>query len=206
MRVNRLALVKELFLNNCIMFGEFVLSSGKKSSFYIDLRIVPSIPELYCKVINTYIQYIKANNIVFDKICGIATAGLPIASVISYNLSKPLIYVRKETKDYGRKKIIEGYYERGDRILLIDDVATTGKSLVNAINILREEGCIVSDALVFVDREQGASLELSQLGVKLHAILKVSEILSALLHEKAITKEQYSKAISELGSEFEPAL
>jgi len=196
--MQKVELAKELFFNKCVSFGRFILSSGVESSFYIDLRIVPSIPGLFNKVVNAYTEYIVQRGIEFNKICGIATAGLPLASVVAFKLGKPFIYVRKKTKEYGKKKRIEGLIGKGDIVLVIDDVATTGKSIYSAVCSLREEGCIVNDALVLVDREQGAKELLKSINVSLHSIFTARELFTVFYNEKMISKEQYLSAIREI--------
>jgi len=145
-------LAAELFRHGCVLFGEFRLSSGALSPYYIDLRRVPSFPRLLQTVVEAYIRKIREERIKFDRIAGIATAGIPIASVLAYRLEKPFLYVRKEEKTHGTGKRVEGVVEAGERVLLVDDVVTTGSNLLLAASALREQGARVEDVLVLIDR------------------------------------------------------
>jgi len=118
-----------------IKFGDFTLASGKKSSYYVDLRLVPSYPHQF----RTMIKYLQ-NNIAesvglnsFDSLVSVPTGGLVIASALAIETVKPLIYVRSKPKDYGTSKSVEGQIHEGMKVVMIDDVATTGGSVVNAI-------------------------------------------------------------------------
>ncbi|MEM2282027.1 MAG: orotate phosphoribosyltransferase [Candidatus Hadarchaeales archaeon] len=173
-------LAAELFRHGCVLFGEFRLSSGALSPYYIDLRRVPSFPRLLQTVVEAYIRKIREERIKFDRIAGIATAGIPIASVLAYRLEKPFLYVRKEEKTHGTGKRVEGVVEAGERVLLVDDVVTTGSNLLLAASALREQGARVEDVLVLIDREQGGGAELERNGLKLHSCLKVTELVSEL--------------------------
>jgi orotate phosphoribosyltransferase len=137
-----------------------------------------------------------------DKIAGIPTGGLPWASVLAYNLSKPLVYTRKEIKLHGRERKVEGVLASGDRVLLVDDVITSGKSTLAALESLRAEGGVVESALVLIDREEGGKGHLEKQGVKLYSVAKISEIAQKLLDMEAITKAQYGEIV---GKEIEGA-
>jgi uridine monophosphate synthetase len=104
----------------------------------------------------------------------------------------PMIYARKEAKDYGTKKIVEGAFKQGETVLVIDDLITNGASKFEAVVPLQAEGLVVKDFVVLVDREQGGVKELSEKGFGLHAVLKVSELLEALRANKKISEEQFS--------------
>lgn len=184
-----------LFNCKCILFNNFKLSSGITSPYYIDLRIIPSYPEAYEIVSNMYIKKINELNIEIDKICGIAVSGLPLASLIAYKLKKPFIYSRKEKKEYGTKSFIEGFLERGEKILVIDDVITTGESIIRTIKALREIDAIVEKAIVLIDREQGGFEKLKENNIELISIIKASQIFEILFNKKLISKEKYEKIL-----------
>ncbi len=194
------SIVLTLFDCKCILFNDFKLSSGITSPYYIDLRIIPSYPEAYEIVSDTYIRKINELNIKFDKICGIAVSGLPLASLIAYKLRKPLIYSRKEKKEYGTKSFIEGILEKGEKILVIDDVITTGESIIRTIKALREIGAIVEKAIVLIDREQGGFEKLKENNIELISIIKASQIFDILFNKKLIPKEKYGKILEYIKS------
>jgi orotate phosphoribosyltransferase len=173
-------------------FGAFKLTSGKISPYYIDLRIVPSFPDAFQKICEFYVDFIKneIGNRNFERIAGIPVAGIPFASLIAYNLKKPFLYIRKGVRFHGRQRRIEGILAPGDRILLVDDLITTGISLRNAAKAIRAEGGVVSDAAVLLDREEGGREKLDKSGIKLHALLNISEIVKKLYELEAIDEEQ----------------
>jgi len=184
-----------------IKFGNFTLASGKKSSYYVDLRLVPSYPHQF----RTMIKYLQ-NNIAesvgldsFDSLVSVPTGGLVIASALAIETVKPLIYVRSKPKDYGTSKSIEGQIQEGMKVVMIDDVATTGGSVVNAIKSLKEANITIEDAYVIVNRMQGADEALKELGVKLHSITNIIQITQALHEQKLVdddTLEKVRKQIS----------
>jgi len=175
-----------------LQFGTFKLTSGKISPYYIDLRVVPSFPDAFKEICDFYISFIQENVGVknFDRIAGVPVAGIPFASIIAYNFEKPFLYIRKGARLHGRQRRIEGVITPGDRVLLVDDLVTTGLSLRNAAKAVTAEGGIVTDAVVLLDREEGGKDNLKKDGVKLHAMLKISEIANRLYEIGAIDKEQ----------------
>ncbi len=174
-----------------IKFGVFELSSGKPSPYYIDLRVIPSFPDEYREICDFYTQTIiheiGLGN--FDRVAGIPLAGIPFASQIAYNLKKPFLYMRRNLKPHGRERRVEGILVSGNRVLLVDDLLTTGLTLKEAAEAVRAEGGVVTDAVVFLDREEGGKEELQKIGVKLHPLLKISEISKTFYDLGAIDQE-----------------
>lgn len=168
-------LVEALISAGALKFGKFVLSSGRESNYYVDLRIIPSFPDLFSEVIEAYVSMISPYD--FDRIAGIETAGIPIATGVSLKTKIPMIYVRKEAKKHGTGKVVEGVVHEGDEVALVDDVITTGASKVRAINALRALGVKVEHVFVLVDREEGGRERLKQEGCELHAYLKASDLI-----------------------------
>jgi uridine monophosphate synthetase len=159
----------------CIKFGEFTLKSGIISPIYIDLRQLVSFPKLLHQVASAYLTIL--NKLSFDRLAGLPYAAIPIATAISIQGGQPMIYPRKEPKTYGTKADIEGIYHQGDRVVIIDDLATTGSSKFEAINKLASEGLIVKDVVVLIDRQSGADRALSNEGYKLHSITTLTNLL-----------------------------
>ena len=177
-----------LYQNGIIKFGEFKLASGKSSSYYVDLRLVPSYPHQFRRMIK-HLQDMISEQIGFDNfdtIGSVPTGGLVIASSLAYELVKPIVYVRSQAKDYGTGKLVEGVVRSGDKILLIDDVATTGGSVINGIKELKKAGAKISDAYVIINRLEGAAKNLLDMGVNLHQILDIMQIAKILHEEKLI--------------------
>ena len=190
-------LPKILIHTGALKFGVFTLSGGKLSPYYLDLRIVPSFPDAFKNSMELLAQAAKEIQTV-QKIGGIPTGGLPWASVLAYSLSKPLVYVRKEIKHHGREKMVEGMLAPGDRVLLVDDVITTGHNILDALQTLRAEGGVVEDALVLVDREEGGREHLHKVGVRLHSVTRISELAQRLLDMDAITQSQLEEITAQL--------
>ena len=184
-----------LFKNNIIKFGNFTLSSGKKSSYYIDLRLVPSFPHQFRKMIKNLqkliIEKIGLDN--FDSLVSIPTGGLIIGSALAIETVKPLIYVRNKPKDYGTAKSIEGKISSDMQVMMIDDIATTGTSVLNGIKQLKEEGLLISNACVIINRLEGADKILNSVGVTLHQLTDILEITEILFQEKLIGEDILEK-------------
>jgi orotate phosphoribosyltransferase len=183
-----------------LKFGVFKLTSGKISPYYIDLRIVPSFPDAFQEIRDFYVDFIKEEIGVqnFERVAGIPIAGMPFASLIAYNLKKPFLYIRKGVRIHGRERRIEGVLAPGDRVLLIDDLITTGLSLVKASKAIIAEGGVVSDAVVLLDREEGGKEKLEENGVKVHALLSMGEIANKLHDIGAIDKEQLKTILKQI--------
>jgi orotate phosphoribosyltransferase len=175
-----------------IKFGAFKLTSGRTSPYYIDLRIVPSFPDAFQRVCDLYMKLIEKELSAesFDRIAGIPTAGMPFASVIAYHLKKPFVYIRQKVKLHGRERRIEGVIMPGNRVLLVDDLITTGLSLRKAAKAIKAEGGVVSDAIVLLDREEGGEERLAKDSIKLHYLLTASEAATKLYELGAIEEDQ----------------
>ena len=183
-----------------IKFGDFTLASGKSSSYYVDLRLVPSYPHEFRMMVkyleNQITEDIGLEN--FESIVSVPTGGLVIASALAIETVKPLIYVRSKPKDYGTSKSVEGKIHDGMKVVMIDDVATTGGSVVNAIKSLTEVNVPVKDAYVIVDRMEGATESLEGLGVKMHSILNILQITEILYEQKMIDVEIFDKVKNQI--------
>jgi len=190
-------LPKILIHTGALKFGVFTLSGVKLSPYYLDLRIVPSFPDAFRSSINLLAEEARRIRTI-DKIGGIPTGGLPWGSVLAYSLSKPLVYVRKEVKHHGREKMVEGILAPGDRVLLVDDVITTGHNILAALQTLRAEGGVIEDALVLVDREEGGRARLLKEGVTLHSVTRISELAQSLLDMDAISQSQFEELTTQL--------
>ncbi|MGI0008281.1 MAG: orotate phosphoribosyltransferase [Nitrosopumilaceae archaeon] len=180
-----------LHQNDAIKFGNFKLSSGKDSSYYIDLRLVPSFPHQFRKMIKTLQNSIseKIGFENFDCIASVPTSGLVIASALAIEIVKPLIYIRQKPKEYGTENVIEGKIAKGTSVLLVDDVATTGLSLINAIKPLKNAGMVVTDAFTIINRFEGAREALATENVRLYEITDIMT-LATILHEENLVDDQ----------------
>jgi uridine monophosphate synthetase len=168
-------LADSLLKAGCVKFGDFTLKSGLKSPIYIDLRQIISFPKILKQVGSVYLPILK--NLKFQRIAGLPYAAIPIATTISIQGGYPMIYPRKEVKDYGTKAEIEGEYHAGETVVIIDDLATTGGSKFEAIEKLIAAGLIVKDVVVLIDRQSGAREALELAGYHLHAALTITELL-----------------------------
>jgi uridine monophosphate synthetase len=171
----RYRLADALLAAGCIKFGEFTLKSGVKSPIYLDLRELVSNPVLLSQVASQYLPILKELD--FDRLSGLPYAALPIATAISLQSGLPMVYPRKESKEYGTKADIEGYFEAGEKVVMVDDLATTGGSKFEAIDKLAGAGLNVQDIVVLIDRESGAREALAEAGYRLHAVMALSEML-----------------------------
>jgi uridine monophosphate synthetase len=180
-------LYAKLFDIGCIKFGEFKLKSGIMSPVYVDFRILVSHPDALGMVAEKMVEMVRP--LEFDRIAGLPYAGLPIAVAMSLAGNLPMIYPRKEVKDYGTGKSIEGKYEQGERVLIVDDVITDGGAKIEAVEPLARAGLEVKDVAVILDREQGGGEILAGMGYKLHALMTLSQALDSLVRQGRVFEE-----------------
>ncbi len=169
----------------------FKLASGKLSPIYIDCRKLISYPQIMDLIAKEATPIIEKINP--DVIAGGATAGIPFAAWISAKKGLPMIYVRKEPKGYGKNAQIEGVLKENQKVLLVEDLITDGKSKLNFINGIRNTGAIVENCLVVFDREQGGKETLEENLVKLHSLATLSKTLGYGLENALISKEEFEK-------------
>ena len=187
-----------LLKSNSLKFGLYTLASGKQSPYYIDLRMLQSFPKYFRLTIIALRDLISREiGSDFDSLGSIPTSGLIFASALGYEMIKPLIYVRKESKMHGRKKMVEGYLRPGEKVLLIDDVATTGTSLSNTIKVIRENGAIVKDAVAIISRLEGAEEHLQKMGVRLTAIATINDLITALYDKGLLDRNTLEEIIKQ---------
>jgi orotate phosphoribosyltransferase len=185
-------LCQVLYKIGALKFGTFRLTSGKISPYYIDLRMVPSFPDAFHKVCDLYVKLVKSSvgSESFRRIAGVPTAGIPFASVVAYNLNKSFLYTRPGRRKHGRERRVEGMLVSGDKVLLLDDLITSGKSLRKASSAIRAEGGVVEDAVVLIDREERGKENLAKDNIKLHWLMKASEAANTLHEVGAITENE----------------
>jgi orotate phosphoribosyltransferase len=190
-RVSAGSLAKALFRMGAVRFGSFTLPNGRRSSYDIDLRLVPSFPDVYTTVLAAYVELVEGvGTSKYDAIAGVATAGVTVSSPLAVMTKKPMMYVRKKGESRGSGKLVEGIAKRGSRVVIIDDLISTGGSMVYAAQALRKEGYPVSNTAVLVDRLEGGKERLASIGVKLHSYTTAKDLLEALKDSKLVAKSR----------------
>lgn len=184
-----------LLKSNALRFGAFKLASGRPSTYYIDLRMLSSFPKHFRLVIaalrDTVEKKVGTN---FDAFASVPTSGLVFGSALAYEMVKPFVYVRKESKEHGTGKLIEGHLASGARVIIVDDVATTGTSVSHAVEVIRANGGIVEDVVAIVNRVEGAEERLKKINVRLTAVATVNDIANAL-HRAGLIDENTLESV-----------
>ena len=182
-------LILELFDIGCLLFGEYVQASGATFSYYIDLRKIISNPHIFNQVLDAYGDIVKT--LEFDRIAGIPYGALPTATGLALNLQRPMIFPRKEVKAHGTRRLIEGNFNPGETVVVIDDILISGKSVMEGADKLKSAGLKIDDIVVFIDHEGGVKDRLADNGYRAHSVLNISEITDTLYESGRINQEQY---------------
>ncbi|XP_046973492.1 uridine 5'-monophosphate synthase-like [Vanessa cardui] len=180
-------LAVQLFDVGAVRLGDIEAKVGRRTPIYFDLRVVVSHPKIMMAIAQ-HLQ-ILASEIDHDILCGVPYAALPFAAVMSVNTNTPMIMKRKETKLYATKKILEGVFEQNQKCLVVEDVVTSGGSLLETVHTLRKEGLSVTDAVIVLEREQGGASVLKANGVAVKSIFTMSELVKILRDAGRISDE-----------------
>jgi orotate phosphoribosyltransferase len=174
--------LKQLLMKHCLTFGDFTLSSGRKSNYYLDVRKLSTLPEGAYLLARTLLAMLRVGEI--DALGGPTIGADPIVGAVaslSFLEKRPLpaFMVRKEQKAHGTASKLEGQCESGWKVAIIDDVVTTAGSILNAAGAVEAAGCKVVRTLAVVDREEGGSEEIRRAGYRFDSLFKVSELLDS---------------------------
>lgn len=185
-----------IFDIGAIRFGRFQLHSGRISPIYLDLRLLISSPAALRLAARHYSQVL--NGLTFDLLAAIPHAGLPIGTAVALEIDRPLVFPRKQVKSYGTGKQVEGKFDVGQRAVVIEDLITSGDSILEGIAALKTAGLEVQDAVVLIDREQGGKERLARSGYRLHSVATLTQLLDVLSEEKKISAGERVRVLNML--------
>jgi len=191
-------LILHLHDAGCVRLGEFTLASGLRSPIYIDLRRMASEPNLLRRAAAAYAGLLEPLR--YERLAAVPYAALTIGTAVALATDSSLIYPRKEVKAYGTGQAVEGVFATGDRVVVIEDLVTSGGSVIKAIETLEAAGLVVQDVVVLIDRQQGGPEALAAAGYRLHAVLTMTQILDTLQEAGRISFDQATAVRSYLNS------
>jgi len=167
-------LVAALRAADAVRYGEFELAHGGTSEYYVDKYRFGTDPDALSLVAEAFAARLDG-----ARPAGVAVGAVPLVTATALAADRPYLIVRKATKEYGTGNRVEGELPEGERVVVVEDVATTGTSAAEAVEALRAAGAVVERVLVVVDREEGATERLAELGVELEALVTAEELLAA---------------------------
>ena len=171
--IDRARFLASLKAAGALQFGTFTLASGRTSPYYVDIKRAVTRPDLLRMIAEGIVPFVRDA----ERIAGVELGAVPIAAAVSLATGKPYIMVRKASKEHGTKHEFEGELNRGDHVLFVEDVVTTGGTLRAAIERLRGHGAVIDDCVCVVDREEGGKMLLAEISVRLHALLSAKDLL-----------------------------
>ncbi len=178
----------------CFRLGNFTLKSGIVSPFYLDLRRISSSPRLMRQVARAYASLLPEGKV--DRVAGIPVAAVPFSTAISLETDIPMIYPRMNAKGHGTGNSVEGAYKPGEKVVMVDDLITTGKSKLEAVEILRGEGLVVEDLIVLLERGTQGRRDMEQNNINLTAYAKAEELFEFLFDRGIINQTKLDELLA----------
>ncbi len=160
-----------------LKYGSFTLASGIESPYYIDIKKASTDPAVLREIARQLASMMRREGIGCDRLAGVVLGSIPLVVALSLETGIPYVMVRKERKSYGTGNEIEGAFEVGERVLVVEDVITSARSAADAVEILRGDGAVVKDILAVVDREEGGRRLLEPMGLELHPLMTSQQLL-----------------------------
>ena len=186
--MNYKPLIYTLYKIGAVKFGDFTLKNGEQSKVYVDLRPIIAYPDVLRAVAEAIWQQVSGYP--FELICGVPYTALPIATCLSLQQNMPMVMRRKEKKAYGTKQQIEGVYKTGQKCVVIEDIVTSGASIIETADDLEVAGMKVRDVAALIDREQGGAENLREKHYILHAAFTLKQMLDILLHSEELPEHE----------------
>jgi len=180
-----------------LQFGAFTLPDGKDSSYYVNLRGIPSYPGVYRMVVDAVSELVAKKVARADALCAVPLTGLLVASPVAAALRKPLVYTVPGKKT--NQRLVEGEVRPGMSVVVVDDLATSGKTILSAAEAIEGEGGKVTAAVVLIDRLEGARERLSKKGISLHSVTDMLELADTLYSMELISKENFKAITKSVG-------
>jgi len=186
-------LITALYRIHAVRFGDFMLKSGRRSPVYLDVRQIISYPDLLRGTATLLWQSLNSRAKTADRLCGVPYTALPVATCLSLQHNIPMVLRRKEKKTHGTAQLIEGVFDIDQTCLIVEDVVTTGSSILDTAADLRASGLRVTDATLLIDREEGGREALEKAGIHVHCVFTLTEILRALTDATDVSEQDRQK-------------
>jgi len=170
-------LIERMLSDGVLLFGRFILTSGRESDYYINVKKLITDPGSLALIAEMIEALTSEKGIGFDRVAGPELGAVPIATAVSLRTGKPLVIIRKRPKSHGTGSLVEGEVRAGESILLVEDVTTSGGSVLRAAKVIEELGGKVSAISVVVDRQEGAEGRIRERGYSFLPLIRISELL-----------------------------